>query len=74
MLSVLTIIKINYVYPIDSKCLKNLIPIISIKKIHGSRHLDGSVEHLTIDFSSDHDPRVMGSSPTSGSVLNVEPA
>ena len=31
------------------------------------------VEHPTLDFSSGHDPRVMGSSPVSGSTLNVEP-
>ena len=31
-----------------------------------------SVEHLTLDFCSGHDPRVVGSSPMSGSVLNVE--
>ena len=33
-----------------------------------------SVEHPTLDFSSGHDPKVMGLSPTSGSVLGVEPA
>ena len=33
-----------------------------------------SVEHPTLDFSSGHDPRVVGSSPTSGSVLSMEPA
>ena len=33
-----------------------------------------SVEHLTLDFSSGHDPRVMGLSPKTGSVLSVEPA
>ena len=32
-----------------------------------------SVERLTLDFSSGHDPRVLGSSPMSGSVLSVEP-
>ena len=32
------------------------------------------VEHLTLDFVSGHDPRVVGSSPVSGSVLSVEPA
>ena len=32
------------------------------------------VECLTLDFGSGHDPRVMGSSPTLGSVLSVEPA
>ena len=31
-----------------------------------------SVEHQTLDFSSDHDPRVMGLSSASGSVLSVE--
>ena len=33
-----------------------------------------SVEHLTLDFSSGHDPRVVGFSPASGSVLSMEPA
>ena len=32
------------------------------------------VEHLTLDFSSGCDPRVMGSSPALGSVLSVGPA
>ena len=32
-----------------------------------------SVECPTLDFGSGHDPRVVGSSPTSGSVLSVEP-
>ena len=31
-----------------------------------------SVEHLTLDFGSGHDPRVMGLSSASGSVLSVE--
>ena len=31
-----------------------------------------SAELLTIDFSSAHDPRVVGLSPTSGAVLSVE--
>ena len=31
------------------------------------------VEHLTLDFHSGHGPRVMGSSPTSGSTLSMEP-
>ena len=31
-------------------------------------------EHPTLDFASGHDPRVVGSSPVSGSVLSVEPA
>ena len=32
------------------------------------------IEHIALDFSSSHDPRVMESSPASGSVLSVEPA
>ena len=32
------------------------------------------VEHLTFDFVSGHDPRVMELSPVSGSTLSVEPA
>ena len=30
-----------------------------------------SVEHPTLDFGSGHDPRIVGLSPTSGSVLTV---
>ena len=33
-----------------------------------------SVEHKTLDFSSGHGPRVMGSSPVLGSELSMEPA
>ena len=29
------------------------------------------VEHPTLDFSSGHDPRIVGSSPVSGSTLDV---
>ena len=32
------------------------------------------VEHLTLDFSSGHDPRVVGSSPLSGSKWSTKPA
>ena len=32
------------------------------------------VEHLTLDFASGHDPRVMGSSPVSGSAWSMERA
>ena len=32
-----------------------------------------SVECLTLDFGSGHDPRVLGSSPVSGSLLGAEP-
>ena len=40
----------------------------------GARHLDGSVQQLTLDFGSGHDSRVMRSSPTLGSMLSTEPA
>ena len=33
-----------------------------------------SVEPLTLDFGSGHDPRVVASSPVSGSTLSIEPA
>ena len=33
-----------------------------------------SVEHVTLDFGSGHDPGVMGSSPVSGSMGSVESA
>ena len=33
-----------------------------------------SVEHLTLDLGSGHDPKVVGSSPVSGSIPTVEPA
>ena len=33
-----------------------------------------SVERPTLDFSSGHDPRAVGSSSASGSALSVEPA
>ena len=32
-----------------------------------------SVEHLTLDFSSGHDPSVVGLSPKSGSMRSMEP-
>ena len=36
--------------------------------------MDYLVKHLTVDFSSVHDLRVIRSSPTSGSVLSTESA
>ena len=33
-----------------------------------------SLERQTVDFGSGHDPRVMRSSPVSGSTLKMEPA
>ena len=40
------------------------------KTLHG--HLGGSVKHLTLDFGSGHDLRVVRLSPLSGSALSVE--
>ena len=37
-------------------------------------HLGGSVKHLTLDFGSGHDLRVVGWSPESSSTLSMEPA
>ena len=42
------------------------------KSVEG--HLGGSVEHPTLDFNSGQDPRVVGLSPTSASVLSMESA
>ena len=50
---------------------------ISIKKNENTLGVpEGAqwVERLALDFSSGHDPRVMGLSPVSGSMLSVEPA
>ena len=41
--------------------------------VEGGRYLAGSVS-LVSAFSSGHDPRVLGSSHTSGSLLGGEPA
>ena len=46
---------------------------IVIKTLWGAR-VAPSVEHLTLDFSSGRDPRIMGSSPASGSAQSTEPA
>ena len=40
----------------------------------GGAWVGQSVEHQTTGFGSGHDPGVMDLSPTSGSVLSVEPA
>ena len=45
-----------------------------LKKREGEGLLGGSVEHPNLDFGSGHDPNVVGSSPTSGSSLSMEPA
>ena len=42
------------------------------RKVSWDAWLAQSVERLTLDFSSGHDPRVMGSSPKSRSALSVE--
>jgi len=44
------------------------------KRQDGGTQVAQSVEHLTLDISSSHDLRVMGSSPESGSALSKESA
>ena len=46
----------------------------AIKIIQAVGCLGGLVERHTLDFSLDHDPKDMGSSPVSGFTLSVEPA
>ena len=51
------------------------VPTWSIKTIiNGGTWVAQSIEHPALDFSSGHDPRVVGSSPTLGSVVGMEPA
>ena len=44
----------------------------TFKEEGGGAYMAQLVKRLTLDFSSGHDPRVMGSSPMLGSVLSVE--
>jgi len=46
---------------------------MAVRDAAGGTRVAQSVEHLSLDFGSGHDPRVVGSSPTSGSALGVEP-
>ena len=55
-------------------CLLNWPSEVFKNKNMGKAWVVQSVEHLTLDLGSGHDPRVMESSPELGSVLNVEPA
>ena len=44
--------------------------IAAIEEVHNrDAWVAQSVEHLTLDFTSSHNPTVMGLSPTSGSML-----
>ena len=45
----------------------------TLECICGDAWVAQSVDCPTLDFGSGHDPRVMGSSPTWGSVLSMEP-
>ena len=56
--------------------IRNHYALVKMAKIRTDRGawVPQSVEHLTLDFSSGHDPRVMEWRPTSGSALSVEPA
>ena len=60
-------------YSFESLGMANTI--VDLQKWHfGGTWVAQSVEHPTLDFSWGHDPRVIRLSPTSGSVLSVEPA
>ena len=58
-----------------TKISRHKIWLVSVKILHICR-APGWFSWLcpTLDFSSDHDLRVVGSSPLLGSVLGVEPA
>ena len=51
-----------------------MVSMFTLKMLIWDTRVAKLVEHLTLEFSSGHDPRVMGLSPMSGSALNVEPA
>ena len=53
---------------------KHKIWLISVKVYTGSAWVAQLVEHPTLDFSSGHDLRVVGSSPESGSMLSRKAA
>ena len=42
--------------------------------MYGGIWVAQSVEHVTLDFGSSYDPKVMGSSSMLGSALSVQPA
>ena len=44
------------------------------KKDQRGAWLAQSVEHPALDFSSGHEPKIVGSSPALGFVLTLEPA
>ena len=48
-----------------------MLPHLSDLKNHQGTWMAQSVEHLTLDFSSVHDTRLVGPRPTSGSSLSV---
>ena len=56
--------------------IRATLKIISLSKVMPCRStwVAQLIECLTLDFGSGHDPRVIRSSPASGSVLSVEPA
>ena len=68
--------KRDVVYLLAERLVRWLpVPTWSIKTIiNGGTWVAQSIEHPALDFSSGHDPRVVGSSPTFSSVLWVEPA
>ena len=56
--------------PAEAVHLTTLTSEVEFRSAWGAQ----SVEHPTLDFSSGHDARVVGSSPVPGSALSVEPA
>ena len=52
----------------------NPLPVVHTQKIFGGTWVPQSVENPILDICAGRDPRVMGSSPTSGSTLSMEPA
>ena len=57
------------------KCTQNYYTVhLKMAKMGGSTWVAQLVKHLTFDFSSGHDLRVMELRPPSSSMLGVEPA
>ena len=54
--------------------LKDVNSFLVMKMVSQGARVAQVVERLTLDFDSGYDPRVVGSSPTSGSTLSVDPA
>ena len=60
--------------PPDPRWNQEIFPGIVFRTRMRGTWVAQSIESLTLDFSSDHDPRVVGWNPASGSVWSVESA